>query len=204
MNPEQKTITVVILLLLIIISSISLSFGNYKINLNIILNWLGSKLSVTNNILWTKEQNLILSEIRLPRIVLVYLVGSSLAVSGAVLQSVFKNPLVSPYILGVSAGASFGVSIVIVFLQSYNFFILQSFAFIFGIVAVLSVLLVARLFSSGNTIILVLSGLIISAFFFPLVSLLQYFLSKQMQSIFFGLLEVLIIHHGRMSFLSAL
>jgi iron complex transport system permease protein len=186
MNAQQKTITVFIFILLIIISSISLTYGNYKIDLSIILNWLCSKLSLTTNILWTKEQDLILASIRLPRIVLVSLVGSSLAVSGAVLQSVFKNPLVSPYILGVSAGASFGVSIVIVFIQSYNFLLLQSFAFVFGVVAVLFVLLVSRLFSSSNTIILVLSGVIISAFFSSFVSLLQYFSEEQqLQSILF-------------------
>lgn len=186
MNAQQKTITVIIIILLIIISSISLTYGNYKINLGIILNWLCSKLSFTTSILWTKEQDLILASIRLPRIVLVSLVGSSLAISGAVLQSVFKNPLVSPYILGVSAGASFGVSIVIVFIQSYNFLLLQSFAFIFGVVAVLFVLIVSRLFSSSNTIILVLSGVIISAFFSSFVSLLQYFSEEQqLESILF-------------------
>ncbi|MBK9732397.1 MAG: iron ABC transporter permease [Chitinophagaceae bacterium] len=186
MNAQQKTITVVILISLIVISSISLTYGNYKIDFNIILNWFCSKLRLTTNILWTEEQSIILSGIRLPRIVLVSLVGSSLAVAGSVLQSIFKNPLVSPYILGVSAGASFGVSIVIVFFQSYNFLFLQSFAFIFGVVAVLSVLLVSRLFSSGNTITLVLSGVIISAFFSSLVSLLQYFSEEQqLQSILY-------------------
>lgn len=186
MNARQKTITFVICVVLISISFISLSQGKYKIDLNIIANWFCNKLGFVAKGLFSQQQDLILSNVRLPRIILVSLVGSSLAISGAVLQSVFKNPLVSPFILGISAGASFGVSLIIVFLQSYNLILLQSSAFAFGIFAVLSVLLISKLFSSNNTIILVLSGVIISAFFTSLVSLLQYFSDEQkLQSILF-------------------
>jgi len=186
MNAKQKMITFVIFLTLIIVSLISFSIGRYPIDLSIIGNWLFYKIGLTTTVLWSKQQDLILTNIRLPRIVLVSLVGSSLAISGTVLQSVFRNPLVSPFVLGISSGASFGVSLVIVFFQSYNIFILQSSAFIFGIVSVLLVLLISKLFSSGNTIILILSGVIISSFFTSIVYLLQYFSEEQkLQAILF-------------------
>lgn len=186
MNKKQKLITSVLIILLIVISAFSLTQGRYRIDFNILVNWLFSRLGFINIDFFSQEQNLILTNVRVPRIILVSIVGSSLAVSGAVLQSVFKNPLVSPFILGVSAGASFGVSIIIVFFQTYNVFLMQSSAFLFGIVAVLSVVLISKLFSSNNTIVLVLSGVIISSFFSSLVSLFQYFFEEQkLQSILF-------------------
>jgi len=186
MSSQQKMITAIIFLTLIIISLLSFSYGKYEIDIRIIANWIYSKLGFPIKILWSQEQELILNKVRLPRIILVSLVGSSLAVSGSVLQSVFKNPLVSPFILGVSSGASFGVSLIIVFFQTYNALFLQSSAFAFGTLAVLSVILISKLFPSNNTIVLVLSGVIISAFFSALVSLLQYFSEEQkLQSILF-------------------
>ena len=186
MNVRQKTITLIFCIGLIFISLVSLSLGQYKIELSVIGNWFCHKLGFTSKILFTKEEDLILSDVRLPRIILVSLVGSSLAISGTVLQSVFKNPLVSPFILGISSGASFGVSLIMVFFHSYDLILLQTAGFSFGSLAVLSVLLVSKLFSSHNTIALVLSGVIISAFFTSLVSLLQYFSEEQkLQSILF-------------------
>lgn len=186
MSSQQRMITAIIFITLIVISLISFSQGKYEIDIRIIANWIYSKFGFTTNILWSQEQELILNKVRLPRVLLVSLVGSSLAVSGSVLQSVFKNPLVSPFILGISAGASFGVSLIIIFFQTYNALLIQSSAFVFGIVAVLSVILISKLFSSNNTIVLILSGVIISAFFSSLVSLLQYFSEEQkLQSILF-------------------
>ena len=115
MNERQIRITVIVLFSLIIVSFISFTQGKYEIDIHIITNWLFCKLGFAKTILWSQEPELILLKVRLPRIRLVSIVGASLAVSGTVLQSVFKNPLVSPYVLGVSAGASLGGSIVIVF-----------------------------------------------------------------------------------------
>ncbi|MFH1027227.1 MAG: iron chelate uptake ABC transporter family permease subunit, partial [Pseudomonadota bacterium] len=71
----------------------------------------------------------IVLDIRLPRIILAGLVGMSLATSGATMQAVLRNPLVDPFILGISAGAAFGCAITIGFLPMIP---LQLMSFVFG------------------------------------------------------------------------
>jgi len=106
--------------------------------------------------------------LRLPRVLLAFLVGGSLAMSGAVCQSILRNPLASPYILGVSSGASLGAGIIIVTGLSIPFlgnFSLPLTGFIFGL---LTVFFVASFSSridksmSNNTIIL--CGMVLSLF----------------------------------------
>ncbi|MBK8370335.1 MAG: iron ABC transporter permease [Saprospiraceae bacterium] len=161
----------------------SLSHGAFRIEpLNVIKILANQVYSINPS--WSTEDELILLQVRLPRIILVVLVGANLAVSGTILQAIFKNPLVSPFILGISSGASLGASIVIVFFNFYSFYILQLSAFTFSIIAVLIVLLITRICNSQNTTILVLAGVVTSSFFQAIVSLLQYFSeSDKLQSI---------------------
>ena len=63
---------------------------------------------------WPDRYETIVLEVRLPRIILGALVGSGLAVSGCAMQGLFKNPMASPYILGISSGSAFGASLAIV------------------------------------------------------------------------------------------
>jgi iron complex transport system permease protein len=125
-------------------------------------------------------------QVRLPRILLVSIVGADLAICGAVLQATFKNPLVSPFILGISAGASFGASLVIAFLQLYSIYFLQISAFAFGVISVLIVLSISKAFGGQNIVVLLLAGVIVSALFSSLVSLIQYFSGEdKLQAILF-------------------
>lgn len=171
--------------LIIVTSLFSLSKGAFSIdNIKIL------KI-IFNNIIpihkdWTVEEETILLQVRLPRILVVIFVGISLSVSGAVLQSIFRNPLVSPFILGVSSGASLGASLIIVFLGTYSFYILQLSAFVFSMLAVFLVLFIISVFRNSNTTILIISGIVISSFFQSIVSLLQYFSeADKLQSIVF-------------------
>lgn len=90
------------------------------------------------------------------------LVGASLAIAGAAFQGIFKNPLVSPDILGVSAGSGFGACIAIL-LAAGNWMI-QVFAFIFGLISVSITYLISKSYKSGGILVLVLCGVAISAF----------------------------------------
>lgn len=123
---------------------------------------------------WTAAQETVLFDVRLPRIILAVLVGATLSVSGAVLQAVFRNPLVSPYLLGISSGASFGASLAVVVLSFFNPLIIQFFAFLFSLLAVSMASLIARLFGDRNNTIIVLAGVVVSALFSALLGLLQY------------------------------
>ena len=109
---------------------------------------------------------------RLPRILGAILVGASLSVSGASFQAVFRNPLVSPGLLGVLSGAGFGAALGIVL--GGHAVLIQSLAFIGGIAAVTVGVSVARLFGGASIIMLVFGGLISNALFTSLLSILKY------------------------------
>lgn len=114
----------------------------------------------------------VVTTIRMPRALLGMLVGASLAVSGVVFQSIFRNPLVSSGMLGVSSGAGFGAALSIILFG--NAFFASPFAFAFAILAVLLSYLVGKVSGGSPTITLVLGGTIIQSLFSSLVSLLKF------------------------------
>lgn len=111
--------------------------------------------------------------VRLPRALAAAIVGAALASSGAAFQGVFRNPLVSPGILGVSSGAGFGAALAIVFF-SVSSAAIYPFAFAFGVLAVVASYLIARVYRSTPTIMLILGGTIVSSVFSALISLMKY------------------------------
>jgi len=115
--------------------------------------------------------NLIVN-IRLPRVLAAVLVGAALASSGAAYQAVFRNPLVSPGLLGVLAGASFGAALGL--LLSGNWWLTQILSFGMGLLAVGVGLGVANLFGRASIVMLVLGGVISGALFSSLLSIVKY------------------------------
>lgn len=110
-------------------------------------------------------------DIRLPRVLAAVLVGASLSISGAAYQAVFRNPLVSPGLLGVLAGAASGAALGLVF--SGNWWIMQFAAFAMGVLAVAVGVGIAALFG-GSVVMLVLGGIISGALFTAILSLIKY------------------------------
>ncbi len=109
-------------LLLVISVIISLSSGEVKILWSQLPEILADKTSI---------EYTVLSKIRLPRIILAIAVGGGLSLSGAILQGIYRNPLVEPYTLGISGGAALGVAITIVFgLHAASFIVLPISGFI--------------------------------------------------------------------------
>ncbi len=121
---------------------------------------------------WPEIMNTIVFNIRIPRIIAAMMVGSSLAVAGASYQGMFKNPLVSPDILGVSAGAGFGAAIGI--FLSFNMIKIQFCALCFGLIAVSCSCLISSKIRHDPMLALVLSGLIIGTLFTSAISLIKY------------------------------
>ena len=123
---------------------------------------------------WPQALVLTVVNIRLPRVVAALLVGSALAISGAAYQGLFKNPMVSPDILGASAGASFGACLGILF--SFSNHAVQLAAFASGFIAVMVTYTSARRIGHGSnqTLLLVLCGLIVGTLFQAFVSLIKY------------------------------
>ncbi|MBR3094476.1 MAG: iron ABC transporter permease [Clostridia bacterium] len=111
-------------------------------------------------------------QLRLPRALAAAFVGASLAVSGAAFQSVFRNPLVSSGILGVSNGAGFGACVAIVCLGGGVWTYLLSF--VFALAAVVLSWFAGRISRVTTTITMILGGTIVGAFFSALVSIMKY------------------------------
>lgn len=152
---------------------VSLGIGRYGVPVDRVLaiaaGWLGlvDAREVVPETDWR-----VVELIRAPRILLAALVGAGLALSGAVLQGVFRNPLVGPQLIGVSSGAAFGGALAILFAAGTAALI--GGAFLFGLLAMAVVYTLARRGGRTSILTLVLAGVVVSAFFGALVSLVTY------------------------------
>jgi iron complex transport system permease protein len=112
----------------------------------------------------------ILVDVRLPRALLTFLIGGALAAAGTGLQALFRNPLVCPYLLGLSSGGAFGAALALTTPRLP----LQPSAFLFGLTAVGLSYVLARSRKRVSTVSLVLSGVIVSGIFTSLLTILQF------------------------------
>lgn len=167
---SYRTILFLIMALTLFVALFSLGLGNYSISLQKIIAVLYSPFSSGNGISDFERQ--VIFDVRIPRILLAFFVGAGLALSGAVLQGVFYNPLVDPHIIGVTSGAAFGGTLAI--LLSFSTLGLFVSAFTFGILVLGLIFILTTTLRQNNILILVLVGVILSGFFSALVSLLQY------------------------------
>ncbi len=130
--------------------------------------------------------NIIILNTNLPRIVIGAVVGMGLAISGAAMQAVFRNPLASPYLLGLSSGASVGAAISMVFLVSIPAFIATPIlAFITCFATMTIVYLMARIGGTVRTETLILSGVAMTSLLSAIVSLLTYLAGDKLEGIVF-------------------
>lgn len=114
--------------------------------------------------------NQILLDIRLPRVVLTFLIGAALGTSGTVLQGILRNPLVDSYILGISSGAAFGAALALAF----GFLSLGVSAFIFALIAVGLTYIISGDKGHQGIVSVVLSGMVMSGIFTAMLSVVQY------------------------------
>lgn len=158
----------------VILAVVVLLFGGESLSFE---EWKEVCLNVKNYFLHNEELSslsIIILEIRLPRVILALLVGASLSGSGVVMQTIFRNPLVDPFLLGISSGAMLGVAMAIAVVES-NIAIL---AFFGAILASLAVLAMNRVL--GNSVLsLVLSGVVLSAFLSALAGAIKFFVIPQ-------------------------
>ncbi|MEM2085849.1 MAG: iron ABC transporter permease [Archaeoglobaceae archaeon] len=143
------------------------------------------------------DGNPVLWNVRIPRIITAIFVGASLAIAGAVMQCILKNPLASPFTLGISQGAAFGAAIAIVYfgagqmhrvgeaLTIFNPYVVPIFAFFGSLISAFVILALAKLRDLSPEAI-VLAGVAMSALFQAGVMLIQYFATDvQVASIVF-------------------
>ena len=128
---------------------------------------------------WRDGAENVVFQIRLPRVAAAALIGAALAAAGVSYQGMFRNPMVSPDILGASTGAGFGAALAI--LLGAGYFGISASAFVFGLLAVAAAYLVSCMSRTNQTIALILSGMMVSSLFSAGTSYLKLVADTQQQ-----------------------
>jgi iron complex transport system permease protein len=157
---------------LIVALLLAFAVGQYPVSLGDMLSVLAAKLTGQTSDVPAAVENVIW-QVRGPRVVAAVLVGAALAVAGTAFQGLFRNPLVSPDILGASSGAALGAVLGIYF--SLGVLAIQAFAFIGGLAAVAAVYAIGSAVRARDPIlVLVLTGVVIGALLGAGVGLVKY------------------------------
>ena len=172
MKPEKTGRRCVLILLILLAAVFFLSFllGRYRVSALQTARLLADRAlsGVSRGHLrlaptWTPEEASVVIQIRLPRILSAALIGAALSAAGASYQAMFRNPMVSPDILGASTGAGFGAALAI--LLGAGYFGISMSAFVFGLLAVAAAYAVSCMSRTNQTIALILSGMMVSSLF---------------------------------------
>ncbi|MBB6623663.1 FecCD family ABC transporter permease [Clostridium gasigenes] len=185
---KNKRLMILSIPLVFLIICIGTSSGSSDISILDSISVIGHKiLGITLRSEIDSKDVAIIWNLRLPRVLLAFIVGGALSASGAVVQSVLKNPLASPYTLGISSGASLGVGIVIVTGVSIPLIGNLTLPLIGFICSLLTVILILKFASkvdkslSNNTIIL--AGLVFSLFFNAILTTITALFTDKIESI---------------------
>lgn len=150
----------------------SMSLGRYHVSIHELVVLFAAKLGLSHATI-PEEVNTVIFGVRLPRILAGMLIGCGLSTAGASYQGMFRNPLVSPDILGATAGAGFGAALGIMLAKSIVMTELLGLGF--GLAAVLATYsLAGRLRRGDPTLFLVLTGILVGTVFTSLISALKY------------------------------
>lgn len=152
-------------------AAVALASGRYNVPLAHVVEILASRVVPFDPGVAEAEENVVLL-VRLPRVLLALLVGGGLAIGGAALQAVFRNPLVSPEVIGVSAGASFGGALVL--LLGLGPVVLVGGSFACGLLALALLFLITSGRGGAHMLMIVLGGIVTASFFSALVALVTY------------------------------
>ena len=171
---DNRALPLLLLSVLAILSIlISIFVGRYSITMDQFVILIKDALGIAPHNLPDNVVN-VFYRIRLPRITTAFMAGGGLALAGSVYQGVFRNPMVSPDILGATAGAGFGA--VIGILLSFNSLEVQIASYLGGILAVAMTYLICIVVSKNNNVILtlVLTGIVVTALFQAGISLIKF------------------------------
>lgn len=170
---NNKIIYIIAIILVIVAFIMSICIGKYSLSIQDIFEILmGTHQNIMSiNVFYT---------LRLPRSIMVILAGIGLSMAGSIYQTIFKNPLASPDIIGVSSGANVGAAVSIVFFSG-GVMAVSLGAFIGGMIAVLCVVGIVKLSRLDGVLTYVLSGIVINAISQGLIMSLKYFADPEKQ-----------------------
>lgn len=173
---NRYSVTIIVLIVLLFASLVvAISIGPLSSNPIDAYHAIRAKLGVEP--MQDEAMVTVLFVIRIPRALASMMIGAMLSLSGAIYQGVFRNPLVSPDILGVSSGASVGAAGAI--LLGLGIVQIQTFAFIGGLLAVLLATTIPKLLRNDSNLVLVLSGIIVAGFLSSLLAVMKFVADEQ-------------------------
>ncbi len=187
--PDRGVKMGLLLIMLILTVFISLSVGSVDLSIERILSVLVEKAVHTterNPTATRSIEEIIVLQIRLPRVLVGVMVGASLAVSGVVLQAIFKNPMADPFVTGVSSGAALGASIGIVAgigRAVFGLGFISVSALLGALGAILLVSMISRARSGDQTLRLLLSGLSVNYLFSALTSMIMILSGEELHAV---------------------
>jgi iron complex transport system permease protein len=162
MNAKARSKVIVLGLVTVVVAIVSLGIGRYYIGplgiVKVLLQGISGRYYGMD-----KNAMAVVLHIRLPRIAASMLLGAGLAISGQTFQMVFRNPLVSPDVLGTSSAASFGASLAL--LLGLSALMVSITAFIAGIAALILIYTIASKTRREQTLSLILVGMVVSSLF---------------------------------------
>jgi iron complex transport system permease protein len=176
MKEKNSLIIIIFLVLLIVTVMYNITVGAYDINYEEVM-------QTINNPKLNQISLQVLYEIRIPRIVMSILVGMALGISGAIMQTLFKNPLADPSIIGISSGATAGVAFTMLFMSSINayitshilnYFLIPMSAFVGAIITIYIIYKISTIYNTISTTVMLLAGIAINALFGSFVGVFTY------------------------------
>lgn len=179
---RQNVLILASLLVLLILTALyALNAGSYQIPVERTMTIVYQAITSPDVLESAKSEKTVIIDFRMPRVILAILTGISLAIAGCVMQALLRNPLVSPFTLGLSSAASFGAALAIVFGVSLLPFIPVQFqngiiilcAFLLGWLSILLIYAISRMKGSSSAT-LILAGVVIGYIFTAGVMILKY------------------------------
>jgi iron complex transport system permease protein len=177
---KQNTLFIILLLAMVFLFLVNISLGSVPIPIKEIIK------GIVSQEMSKESWKIILWDFRFPKAITASLVGIGLSISGLLMQTLFRNPLAGPYVLGLSSGASLGVAFIILgtgflptfissfFLSNYGIVIASSFG---SFLVLMAVLLVSQKLKDTMAILIV--GLMFGSFTSAIVSVLSYFTTAE-------------------------
>jgi iron complex transport system permease protein len=170
---------------LLVAMLVAAGIGVIPIPVKVIVQSIGQKFGLFRNIQITDYYQVTLWQLRIPRIVMSVLAGAALAVCGGVFQSIFRNPVCDPYILGISSGASLGAAVAFILGWDAVVFGITLPALVTALLTLLLILGIARMKGKHNTNTLLLIGIALNFFISAVITLLVVVNQKEMHKIYF-------------------
>ena len=171
----RKALPIITVLVVVLVAAVLVSFtlGRYDMTVLDVLKVAANQMFGMQTFPESTHITVV-TQVRFPRVIAALVIGAALAAAGASYQGLFKNPMVSPDLLGASAGAGFGASFAL--LMGGNMYVVQLSAFVCGIVAVLLTYFVSTAVSKGEsmTLTLVLTGMVVTALFQAFITMTKY------------------------------